>query len=113
MFVSGYSNTIKGFDNNQGVVVWRKVGFTFDKEVQPWKNLTFGVFGLDLLDGPGGVFFGIIKEIDKWKRPFFLDQMGYSSFCVDLCQTLQLALSKQSMIQDEDHIPLVRDLNCR
>ena len=56
-FDSGYSNTIEGFDNNQGKVVWRKAGFTFDEKLQPQQNLTFGVFGPELLDGPGGVCF--------------------------------------------------------
>ncbi|KAK1736398.1 hypothetical protein QTG54_012998 [Skeletonema marinoi] len=80
-FDSGFSNTIEGFDNNQGKVVWRKAGFSFDEDLQPQQNLTFGVFGPDLLDGPGGVFFGLIKDTDKWIRPSFLGQTGYKSFC--------------------------------
>lgn len=111
-FDSGYTNTIEGFDNNQGPVVWRKAGFAFDEEMQP-QNFTFGVFGPELLDGPGGVFLGLIKQTDKWIRPSFLGQAGYSSFCVDLSETPQLVLSKQSMIHDDNYIPLVRDLNRR
>jgi len=122
---SGYTNTVEIFNNNQGTVVWRRAGFAFDDDgnnnneistiqSQQLKNLTFGVFGPNLLDGPGGVFLGLIKDTDKWIRPSFLGQMGYSSFCVDLRQTPQLVLSKQSMIQDDDEcIPLVRDLNRR
>jgi len=109
---SGYKNTIEGFDNNQGTVVWRKAGFTFDNATLP-QNLTFGVFGPDLLDGPGGVFFGLIKNTDKWIRPSFLGQTGYTSFCVDLRQAPQLTLSKHPMIVGDDYIPLVRDLNKR
>lgn len=112
-FDSGYSNTIEGFDNNQGKVVWRKAGFSFDKDVQPQQNLTFGVFGPDLLDGPGGVFFGLIKDTDKWIRPSFLGQTGYKSFCVDLRDNSTLTLSKEAMILDDDYIPLIRDLNRR
>ena len=110
---SGYSNTIEGFDNNQGPVVWRKAPFYFDDEqIAQQQNLTFGVFGPELLDGPGGVFFGLIKDTDKWIRPSFLSQTDYSSFCVDLRQqSPQLVLSKQPMIKDDDYIPLVRDLN--
>jgi len=111
---SGYANTIEGFDNNQGPVVWRKAEFAFEKETMQPQNLTFGVFGPELLDGPGGVLFGLIKNTDKWIRPSFLGQTGYNSFCVDLRQeSPQLVLSKQSMIQDDDYIPLVRDLNRR
>ncbi len=114
-FDSGYSNTIEGFDNNQGKVVWRKAAFTFDeKKLQPQQNLTFGVFGPELLDGPGGVFFGLIRDTDRWIRPSFLSQTGYNtSFCVDLRQTPTLTLSKQSLIKNDDYIPLTRDLNRR
>lgn len=110
---SGLSNTIEGFDNNQGLVVWRNAEFTFDEQLQQPKNLTFGVFGPELLDGPGGVFFGLIKHTDSWIRPSFLGQTGYSSFTVDLRQKPQLVLSKESMIDGDDYIPLVRDLNRR
>lgn len=112
-FDSGFSNTIEGFDNNQGKVVWRKAGFSFDEDVQPQQNLTFGVFGPDLLDGPGGVFFGLIKDTDKWIRPSFLGQTGYKSFCVDLRDNSTLTLSKEAMILEDDYIPLIRDLNRR
>ena len=109
---SGYANTIEGFDNNQGPVVWRKAGFAFGDDVQP-QNLTFGVFGPDLLDGPGGLFFGLIRDTDGWIRPSFLGQTGYSSFSVDLRQNSSLLLSKRALIQDDNYIPLVRDLNRR
>merc|ERR1712238_273102 len=84
----------------------------------PSQELVFGVFGPDLLDGPGGVFLGLIKETDKRIYPSFLGQTGYDSFCVDLRQSNttgspQLVLSKKPMIQDDDCIPLVRDLNRR
>jgi len=112
-FDSGYSNTIEGFDNNQGKVVWRKAEFTFDEKLQPQQNLTFGVFGPDLLDGPGGLFFGLIRDTDRWIRPSFLSQTEYNSFCVDLRPTPTLTLSKQSLIKNDDYIPLTRDLNRR
>ena len=107
---SGYGNTLEVFSNLQGPVVWRKAGFTFREEL-PSESITFGVLGPELLDGPGGVFFGLIKETENWIRPSFLSQTGYNSFCVDLRQNQRsLILSKQSMIQDDDYIPLVRDL---
>ena len=109
---SGYANTIEGFDNNQGPVVWRRAEFAFDDTLQA-QNLTFGVFGPDLLDGPGGVFFGLIKNTDSWIRPSFLGQMGYSSFSIDLRQTPRLILSKQPLITGNNYIPLVRDLSRR
>ena len=82
-------------------------------------DVVFGVLGQDLLNGSGGVFFGLIKETDRWIRPSFLGQTGYSSFCVDLRRSRdtstvegtnesdngrannnsRLVLSKQSMIE--------------
>ena len=111
---SGYSNTIEGFDNSEGPVVWRKAEFAFDGNIAFPETLTFGVLGQDLLDGPGGVFFGLVKETDSWIRPSFLGQTGYNSFKVDLRhRSPQLVLSKQSMITDDDYVPLVRDLHLR
>ena len=46
--------------------------------------VVFGVLDKNLLNGSGGVFFGLIKETDRWIRPSFLGQTGYTSFCVDL-----------------------------
>ena len=113
-YESGYSNTIEGFDNSVGPVVWRKAEFAFDSNIVFPETLTFGVLGQDLLDGPGGVFFGLVKETDSWIRPSFLGQTGYNSFKVDLRhQSPQLVLSKQSMITDDDYVPLVRDLHAR
>ena len=133
---SGYSNTVEGFDNNQGTVVWRRAGFSFfggnetttsQQSIRPHtKNLVFGVLGEALMDGSGGVFFGLIKETDKWIRPSFMGQMGYTSFCVDLrrnddhTRTPQLTLSQKPLLGNsgddgvaQDYIPLVRDLNRR
>jgi hypothetical protein len=50
-------------------------------------DVVFGVLDRDLLNGSGGVFFGLIKETDRWIRPSFLGQTGYTSFCVDLRHT--------------------------
>ncbi|VEU42257.1 unnamed protein product [Pseudo-nitzschia multistriata] len=114
---SGYANTVEGFDNNYGVVVWRKADFSFPGRVSPGEGplggtggatdpfpVVFGVLGEDLLNGSGGVFFGLIKETDRWIRPSFLGQAGYASFCVDLRRGAadstgpELVLSERSMI---------------
>lgn len=122
---SGYANTYVALDNNLGTVVWRKAAFAFEKDDgRPQQDLIFGVFGPDLLNGPGGVFFGLIKETNKRIYPSFLGQTGYDSFCVDLRSQSntttsgntsfpQLILSKTPLIQDNNYIPLVRDLNRR
>ena len=132
---SGYGNTVEGFDNNQGTVVWRKATFSFHESDDNDRNepqrdcqdLVFGVFGPALLDGPGGLFLGLIKETDSWIRPSFLGQTGYQSFCVDLRHPLQqqqegaegngpkLVLSKYPLIppNDGNYVRLVRDLNRR
>ena len=140
---SGYADTFVALDNNLGTVAWRKAEFSFfgeKKETEeatpstPPQELIFGVFGPDMLDGPGGVFLGLIKETDKRIYPSFLGQTGYDSFCVDLRQQQpqpqqqqqsgddkaggndrgpRLVLSKRPMIRedDDDYIPLTNDLN--
>jgi hypothetical protein len=131
---SGLANTIEGYDNNQGPVVWRRAEFALvesndaDDEDAEWREsttghrgeegtttlMTFGVIGPELLDGPGGVFLGLIRDTDKWIRPSFLGQTRYVSFIVDLRETPKLVLSKRSMMREyDDYIPLVRDLNRR
>ncbi len=118
--------------NAKGPVVWRKAEFSFfpsSSESDERSRTTpsdasstdviFGVLGQDLLNGSGGVFFGLIKETDRWIRPSFLGQTGYRSFCVDLRRNndtstaegvnesdneranknARLLLSKQSMIE--------------
>lgn len=110
---SGYADTYVALDNNLGTVAWRRAGFAFEREMPP-QDLVFGVFGPDMLDGPGGVFFGLIKETDRRIYPSFLGQTGYEAFCVDLRRSgPQLVLSKMPMIRDGNYIPLVRDLNRR
>ncbi len=109
--------------------MWRKAEFSFSpsatesSEISSYvttatTDVVFGVLDRDLLNGSGGVFFGLIKETDRWIRPSFLGQTGYASFCVDLRRnsdtsimdgtnennneisstTPRLVLSKQSMI---------------
>jgi hypothetical protein len=68
---------------------------------------------MELLDGPGGVFLGLIRNTDGWVRPSFLGQTRYSSFSVDLRRNPRLVLSKKSLIRNNDYIPLVRNLNRR
>ena len=83
--------------NISGTVVWRKAGFSFSPSATQLEggsisssstatttDVVFGVLDRDLLNGPGGVFFGLIKETDRWIRPSFMGQTGYASFCVDL-----------------------------
>ena len=54
--------------------------------------LTFGVVDDDIMSGPGGVFFGLIKNTDSWIRPTFLGQTDIKSFTVDLMITFFFVL---------------------
>jgi hypothetical protein len=128
---SGYANSVEVFVNNQGTVVWRKADFRFVPNATETQDVVFGVLSEDLMDGPGGVFFGLLRETDKWIRPSFLGQTGYTNFLVDFRNTSasHLVLSKDSLFQEEeetdtassslslpslsDYIPLVRDLHKR
>lgn len=110
---SGYRNTVEGFDNNYGTVVWRKAQFAFPKtttttttSTTTTENVTmttqqeiiFGVLDRSLLDGSGGVFFGLIKttRASQQIRPSFLQQTPYTSFCIDLRQHNNTSSSSSS-----------------
>ncbi|KAL3762402.1 LOW QUALITY PROTEIN: hypothetical protein ACHAW5_004719 [Stephanodiscus triporus] len=79
-------------------------GFASNEESQP-KILSLGVFGPGMLDGPGGCFWASYET--RTNGSDHLSSIGYNNFCVDLRQTPQLVLSKESMIRcDDDYIPL-------
>jgi hypothetical protein len=47
-------------------------------------SMTFGVISETLMDGPGGIFLGLVKNTDSWIRPSFLGQSQVTAFSVDL-----------------------------
>eukprot|EP01083_Nonionella_stella_P276588 939872_1 len=84
---SGLPNTYERFDGFEGEVEWRMAGFSFVNATGSLLGpelLTFGVVDDDIMSGPGGVFFGLIKNTDSWIRPTFLGQTDIKSFTVDL-----------------------------
>ena len=121
---SGLAPTYERFDNNEGLVEWRRAAFSFlDAEgsmIGPGV-FTFGVISDSLLEGPGGVFFGLIRDTEPWIRPSFLGQARVNSFQIDFGQkdntSLTLCNGDGTLllenIQEVDYIPLVRDLNRR
>ncbi|KAL3803773.1 hypothetical protein ACHAW5_004624 [Stephanodiscus triporus] len=93
---------------------------------------TFGVASESLLDGPGGIFLGLVKYADPRIRPSFLGQSDVTAFSIDLRddggdddddgrmtteKTLTLYGSAAgsdggaAMPPPRNAIPLVRDLN--
>lgn len=130
---SGYSNTIERFDNNEGTVVWRKSRFSFVDAsgslmgLNKDGNAVFGVLDEQLMGGSGGVFFGLIRDTEKWIRPSLLGQLGVTSFKIDLkdksryddeyseeegkFKDKSLTLATKPMIRGLGYIPLVTDLN--
>mmetsp|Transcript_30993 Transcript_30993/g.74570 ORF Transcript_30993/g.74570 Transcript_30993/m.74570 type:complete len:476 (+) Transcript_30993:77-1504(+) len=91
---SGLEGTIEIFDGFIGEVDWRKGSFAFpgsDGPVavtsDPNSDLIFGVVDDNIMSGPGGVFFGLIKNTAKRIRPSFLGQTNIVSFAVDLRNT--------------------------
>lgn len=108
---SGLSNTLERFDNNQGEVEWRLAPFAFVNATGSMiiPELTFGVLSESLMDGPGGVFLGLVKTTDNWIRPSFLGQTPVRAFQVDLREEKLLRLSTTLLVTG-DFIPLVTDL---
>lgn len=105
----GLKPTKERFDGNEGWVEWREGSFSFlldesaSVAVAPntitntelaasslallfpkSSSMTFGVLSESLMDGPGGIFLGLVKNTDSWIRPSFLGQSDVSAFSVDL-----------------------------
>ena len=124
---SGYLPTMEQFDNNEGEVKWRSAPFAFlnaTGSMMGPKSMVFGVLAESLMDGPGGVFMGLVKYTDNWIRPSFLGQTNVKAFSIDLANPQQksFTLSTQSLLPTKnnnknnnkyDYIPLVNDLNRR
>jgi hypothetical protein len=115
---SGLASTYERFDNNEGEVEWRAAPFSFDgatgSMIGP-REMTFGVISDSLMSGSGGIFFGLVRDTEKWIRPSFLGQTRVRSFEIDLAsEQKSLSLSTRSLIKGgDDYIRLVKDLNRR
>lgn len=110
---SGLATTTERFDNNQGQVEWRMAPFSFVDAYQdnnnsrhdsststtisssstssisssvigPSQRMIFGVLSESLMDGSGGVFFGLIRDTESWIRPSFLGQTNVKAMTIDL-----------------------------
>mmetsp|Transcript_9411 Transcript_9411/g.21243 ORF Transcript_9411/g.21243 Transcript_9411/m.21243 type:complete len:315 (-) Transcript_9411:229-1173(-) len=78
----------------------------------PRSLMTFGVISESLMDGPGGIFLGLVKNTDSRIRPSFLGQSDVSAFSVDLREgdkTLALYGTTDSAIAVEQ--PRMRSLS--
>ena len=101
----GLKPTRERFDGNEGWVEWRQGSFSFLPDSTPVSTslaantitnteldslfpmssmMTFGVISESLMDGPGGIFLGLVKYTDSWIRPSFLGQSAVTAFSVDL-----------------------------
>ena len=85
---SGLETTFEIFDGFEGEVEWRKAPFSFvnatGSMIVSSPSVVFGVADDGILSGPGGVFFGLIKNTEKRIRPSFLGQTDITSFVIDL-----------------------------
>ena len=50
----------------------------------PNSLMTFGVISESLMDGPGGIFLGLVRDTNSWIRPSFLGQSDVTAFSIDL-----------------------------
>lgn len=113
---SGLDKTYERFDSNEGMVEWRRAPFSFqqaslggsndvEKEFFP-APMVFGVLSESLMDGPGGIFLGLVKNTDTRIRPSFLGQSNVRAFSIDLREerdpkTLSLSKGNDGWIKDD------------
>jgi len=91
---SGLAPTYERFDSNEGMVEWRRAPFSFqqddfsdsigvEEQLFP-DSMTFGIVSESLMDGPGGIFLGLVKNTDARIRPSFLGQSNVKAFSIDM-----------------------------
>ena len=139
---SGLKTTFEQFDGFEGEVEWRRAPFSFvnatGSMIVSSPTVVFGVADDGVMSGPGGVFFGLVKETDARIRPSFLGQTDITSFIIDLRTTNvnanvnadvddakndvleiggikdeprpSLALSTVPFLTSVDYIPITKDL---
>jgi len=134
---SGLATTFEQFDGFEGEVEWRRAPFSFvnatgtGSMIVSSPTVVFGVADDNVMSGPGGVFFGLVKETDAWIRPSFLGQTGVTSFIIDLRKNANaddakndvleiggfkdeprpsLALSTVPFLSSMDYIPMTKAL---
>lgn len=114
---SGLENSYEQFDGFGGDVEWRSAPFSFVNATGSLMGpplVTFGVASESIMTGPGGVFFGMIRDTDDWIRPSFLGQTPVQSFQINLSTPPKsLTLSTKPLIIHDDYIRLTSDLRRR
>jgi len=77
-----------------------------NQKKQMKKQVIFGVVSESILSGPGGVFFGMIRDTDKRIRPSFLGQTDVQAFCINLRsrQSPTLTLSNRPLLVENTGI---------
>ena len=129
---SGLDTTVELFDGFAGEVQWRKAPFLFVNATGSMLGPPVYIFGVvddGIMSGPGGVFFGLIKNTATRIRPSFLGQTQVTSFAIDLRSQEEyssrrmpdslsssnalppsLTLSTVPLLQSLDYIPMNSDL---
>jgi hypothetical protein len=94
---SGLPDTYEQFDGFEGNVEWRKARVNLVNATGSLMSntplVTFGVASESILQGPGGVFFGLIRDTDSWIRPSFLSQTSIAALQLDLRSTRKKTLT--------------------
>ncbi|KAL3920537.1 MAG: hypothetical protein SGILL_003212, partial [Bacillariaceae sp.] len=121
--------TIEIFDGFQGEVEWRSGSFDFVNATyedgqrgtmrsllkQNENEVIFGVASEEIMGGPGGVFFGLLRDTDARIRPSFLGQTSVEAFQVDMqSRPRTLTLSNKPLLDGAPaYIPLTNTLRKR
>jgi hypothetical protein len=127
---TGLDTTIEIFDGFEGEVEWRKGSFDFVNATDDTGQkgtirsllkqddddvIIFGVASEEIMTGPGGVFFGMIRDTDARIRPSFLGQTNVQAFRVNLqSRPRTLALSNLPLLDGAPaYIPMTNVLRRR
>lgn len=99
--ISKNDDTYEQYGDTIGTVTWRSVKAISVCDVQQrefvFRDVIVGVPSSNVVQETGGIYFGLLQQ-DKY-RPTVLDQLGYSSFCLDYKEAI-LTLSRMNLISN-------------
>lgn len=97
-----YPDSLEQYGNAVGSMIWRRVKSIsicdLNQREYTFRDVILGVPDSNVIEETGGIYLGLLAQ-DR-NRPTVLQELGYTSFCLDYGQAT-LTLSKKTLIDDQ------------
>jgi hypothetical protein len=102
-----FAATSEQYGQTVGEMTWQTVSAVTlcDDRARPhmFRNIILAVPSDNVIDETGGIYLGLLAH-DRL-RPTVMEQLGYSSFCLDYVNSL-LTLSKTNLIEEKENMSM-------